>query len=255
MRTIKLIFIILAISSQWGCLAQNALKTDTMQHIDLTKTYLEIKKQYNLPDGEFNRFYLSDSTKLQMYTTGDNNQNLQLTEYLSNGYEYIYIYRKINGFKIGGYGKSFQDQSIGIWSFFDKNGILKKEVNQDEGYSFSMQQVIDKLKKEYNEDLHDRSRVYSVWRFIDTQYLHKPLYIIDYFLKPIQDQQYGDDFLVNGYLIDATTGETIFTHQYNRWDEYGYNAYDAYLIELGFKSKDDFGPQDLSKLPPPLFIQ
>jgi hypothetical protein len=52
-------------------------------------------------------------------------------------------------------GKNFTDTPVGIWKTYDENGKLIQENDADKNYPFSLEDLIAKMKKEYNIDLCD----------------------------------------------------------------------------------------------------
>ena len=107
---------------------------------------------------------------------------------------------------------------IGITKEYNKMGKLIKETNEDAPYEFSVKDLIQKFKKEYNIDLEDREKssgksnsVYDGVRRYPTEecYHNKPIYEVGYSLK--------DGY--HSYFIDGTTGETLFTIVTTPYDE------------------------------------
>ena len=98
---------------------------------------------------------------------------------------------------------SFYYVNTGIAKQYDLSGNVIKETNFDLGYSFTIEMLIEKMKKEYEIDLLNKyAKV--VWRYVDEKHLHIPIYKVEHSIDtPVA--QYKDV-----YLIDGSTGEMLY---------------------------------------------
>lgn len=111
---------------------------------------------------------------------------------------------------------SFYDCVIGFRREYDEEGILIKEINNDTLYEFSWQDLVQKMKTEYDIDLMDKldqiknnDCVSSVSR--NSQLMQYNIRIPrDYIPHGIPEERFE---------IDATTGEVI-THVRNKGKTY-----------------------------------
>jgi hypothetical protein len=99
------------------------------------------------------------------------------------------------------YIKLFSGFHIGIGLYYDSTGNIVKEEDFDAAYPFSVDDLINKMKEEYDADLLNNNNGYTS-RGIEQEHLEMPLYIVNYF---IADTPFRDIYLING-----TTGETLY---------------------------------------------
>ncbi|OXA94730.1 hypothetical protein [Flavobacterium hercynium] len=126
----------------------------------------------------------------------------------------------------------FYQFSIGILKTYDDTGILIKETNYDKPYVFTLQQLIEKIKKEQDIDLEDLTKKSIVDRREDTA-LQKPIYEVH--LESKKSPDYQTDY----FLIDGITGEVLFETTYFNRDEKSPTPYYQYLRLLKNKEIED----------------
>ncbi|MEO8236491.1 MAG: hypothetical protein ABI576_00185 [Flavobacterium sp.] len=133
-----------------GCKSQEkkenitAQKKDTMEHFDRNKY-----KEY-LNNNSSQSFKLSNGDKVQLDFY--ENTDIEIIKKLNSPYEL----RKEFFYKSGGLkleGVKFYFFPIGITKEYDENGELVKETNHDLPYKFSIDDLREKIKREYNVDI------------------------------------------------------------------------------------------------------
>ncbi|OXA94729.1 hypothetical protein [Flavobacterium hercynium] len=129
-------------------------------------------------------------------------------------------------------GTEFYQFSIGISKSYDEVGKVTKERDNDKPYIFTLQQLIEKIKKEHDVDLEDLTQKSIVHRREDTA-LQKPIYEVHLVSKKSPD--YQTDY----FLIDGITGEVLFETTYFNRDEKSPTPYYQYLRLLKNKEQED----------------
>jgi len=96
---------------------------------------------------------------------------------------------------------TFYDIHLGVIQFYDKLGNVVREKNWDAPYTFSLDNLIDKMKDEYKIDIRIPELMWSVYRYVSEE-INIPLYEVK-----VKDPIIDYKILV--YLIDGNTGETL----------------------------------------------
>ena len=104
---------------------------------------------------------------------------------------------------------SFQAFDIGKECYYDTLGRTIKTIDHDIPYKFTLDAFIEKMKNEYGYDALDKKIVTDVYRDEGKEDLHRPWYKV--FCLEEANAFYG-----NRYLIDGTTGETLYVEQHIR---------------------------------------
>ena len=96
------------------------------------------------------KFLKKGNNKVKI-TKGDKIIEVELSN-ATNPYTYLYTYDAKQKRQVSR-GERFHRMEVGIWEYFDSNGKLQKKIDADEGFSFSLNDLIKKMKKEYGIDL------------------------------------------------------------------------------------------------------
>ena len=136
------------------------------------------------------------------------------------------FYTSNNSLKLN--GQTFYTVDYGIWRSHDEKGKLIKVDDLDKSYKFSLENLINKMKEEYNLDLMNKSSTVSISRYEEKKDLHVTLYEIWY--RDRENRQ-----LIHCYLISGTTGKTIFTNTRYLGDKKG-SLLQNYLDSLKTKN-------------------
>ena len=152
-----------------------------------------------------------------------NSEIIQISEQeINSPYRTVKGYFKKNNL-LESEGLSFYSVGIGTVRWYDENGYLKREINRDKEFNiFSIDNLIKKMKTEYNVDLLDMKPYQHVDHYINVSIEYN---IADWMREYISEKQIsaitGAVYLVhyrieegkgriNYYFIDATTGETLW---------------------------------------------
>lgn len=173
-----------------------------MKKFDL-KTFNERKKE----NTTYCRYIKKndDGKNVETYLIENNDSYQETNTTLNTPIKERYMYDK-NTLKITKKITSFYDCIIGFRKEYDENGILIKEINNDKPYTFSWQDLVQKMKMEYDIDLMDKldqvkndNCVSSVTR--------NPALMKYHIRIPREHMPHG--ILEERLEIDATTGEVI----------------------------------------------
>lgn len=99
-------------------------------------------------------------------------------------------------------GTIFHDIPIGFFRRYNEKGKLIEEINRDENYSFSVYELIEKMKIEYQIDLNNVAQQVYVYRDFNKR-LQEYVYIIRFYDKTIINSQ------LRYIMVDAKTGNTV----------------------------------------------
>ncbi|MEO8236488.1 MAG: hypothetical protein ABI576_00170 [Flavobacterium sp.] len=121
---------------------------DSMEQFDIKK-YEKLEKDNKYESRENDVFYKSDNTRYRIIFQ----DVIQVEEKkVDSPYKLYKIYFK-STFNLKGIEKIFYGFPIGITKEYDKNGKLVKETNYDLPYKFSIDDLREKIKREYNVDI------------------------------------------------------------------------------------------------------
>ncbi len=220
---------------------------DMIQSFDIKKFN---ENQDGAGDYSFTTYDMS-VRQYSMYDSGILMAYIEECQDLHTPYSYYYRY-DIKG-RLRQKSVSFSGFHVGKSYRYDQFGRVIETKDYSEPYKFKLKDLIEKMKKEYGCDLLNKERTYAVHRSEGERDLKRPWYSV-YYLED-GSRTYGDK-----YLIDGTTGETLYIlkHQpiYEWWDEKKYmHAYlnrlpmtivEKYLYELK-KKKGEEDKKDAKK--------
>ena len=109
---------------------------------------------------------------------------------------------------------SFDGVSIGNSYRYDSLGCITEIKDYSKPYKFKLSDLIEKMSSEYGCDLLNKKRLVSVHRSEGERDLKKPWYSV-FYLEHVRSH-HGDK-----YLIDGTTGETLYVLKHEEWYECG----------------------------------
>ena len=206
----------------------------------------DIKNFNENQDGAGDYEYKTDDMSIRQYTLYDSDG--PLAGYIEDCKElhtpYSYYYRYDTKGRLRQMAVSFSGMSIGKVYFYDSLGRTTETIDYSEPYKFKLNDLIEKMKREYGCDLLNKERTSDVSRSEGERDLKRPWYSV-YYLEE-GNHLFGDE-----YLIDSTTGETLYIlkHQpiYEWWDEMKYmdavinrlpmSIEEKYLYELNKKKE------------------
>jgi hypothetical protein len=189
-----------------SCKSQVKEKNNSTNKTNTTMEYFNINKYKDWEiDTKFsasnNDKYLKlDNKRVKILDFGDTFQEEQSNN--KNPYLYFKTYFSITK-SVKATGQNFYDLEFGIWKEYDNKGNLIKETDYDEDYKFSIDDLIKKMRIEYNYDLMNVDKTYNLNRFVDKNNTRLPLYEVYY--KDETNNQ-----MLHSYIINGTTGEVLF---------------------------------------------
>lgn len=235
----KIIFFLCLITS---CNCSSQVKNGKIKNNKMTKTNIEYfniekYKDWETDDdwssNESTKFLKKGNDKVEIYFY---NEGIQVRiKSIKNPYEIVKGFSNYNK-RLLGLTNNFYQFPIGIDKEYDENGIVVKEIDNDTPYVFSLNELLQKIKKEYNVDLEDLTQRASVTRRVDP-YLNKPIYEV-HLRKSIEDIETNRYFYI---LIDATTGNVLYTTSsyYKKGDDGSLSPFEEYYSALKKKETEN----------------
>ena len=217
MKTLIILAMVLSASIR-GC-----AQTDSVEHNkgkDMRR-YLDIKKFNENQDVLGYYKYITYDMQIRQRKRYDSNKQfigyIEDCEELHTPYSYYYEYDTRGNLRH--MVVSFKGFDIGNEYYYDSLGRIIKTIDHSETYKFKLSDLIEKMKKEYGCDILNKERVADVCRSDGKEDLKRPWYSV-YYLDA-NDPMCGDE-----YLIDGTTGETLYVLKnkpiYEWWDQETY---------------------------------
>ena len=105
-------------------------------------------------------------------------------------------------------GQSFYNIPTGKWVYYDEMGRIKKEIDYDKSYKFSIKELIEKIKKEYDIDI--EGEINSPIVGLETDNEGNKYFSISFDPKGLVNI-YGERTYI---LVDVNTGKTLFKTSY-----------------------------------------
>ena len=208
--------LIVIVLSLFVC-TQGCAQTDCVEHNKgkNMKRYFDIKTFNENKDHAGFYEYETSRMLVKQYTWHDSNKGftgyIEECEERYTPYSYYYEYDTkgnlrhmivcFNGFNIG---KGYR---------YDSLGQVTETIDHSKPYKFKLNDLIEKMKKEYGCDILDKERTSEVCRSDGKRDLKRPWYSV-YYLD-VNDHMCGDE-----YLIDGTTGETLYILRHLPIDEW-----------------------------------
>ena len=217
MRTLIILTMVLSASIR-GC-----AQTDSVEHNkgkDMRR-YFDIKT-FNEKQGRLGCYeYKTYDMSIEQRKRYDSNKELigyiEVCEELNRPYRYYYEYDTRGNLRH--MSVSFSGFHIGNEYYYDSLGRITETIDYSAPYKFKLSDLIEKMKKEYGCDILDKERTRRVSRSDGKEDLKRPWYSV-YYLDA-NDPMCGDE-----YLIDGTTGETLYVLKnkpiYEWWDQETY---------------------------------
>jgi hypothetical protein len=98
-------------------------------------------------------------------------------------------------------GTRFYDSSIDIFRRYNEKGEIIEEINRNENFSFSVYDLIEKIKITHKINLNDGELDRHVFRGIDKE-INKPIYKIKYDINK-------NDGTYKYITVDGETGQIL----------------------------------------------
>ncbi|UFH35062.1 hypothetical protein [Flavobacterium acetivorans] len=169
-------------------------KMTVMKKID--NNYLKKIKEIDTENEKIQ--FIKNDTFIELKDQGETyfESKRKSSESISN----FIIYDKKNNLMIKS-GTYFYNSPIGIYRKYNEKGEILEEINKDEGFSFSVYDLIEKIKLTHNVNLNDGKLDRSVHRGVDNK-SGKLIHEINYDINVNK----GDFKYIK---IDAKTGEIL----------------------------------------------
>ena len=211
MRTLIILAMVLSASIR-GCAQVDSVEHNKGKNM---RRYFDIKtfnkNQNRAGYYEFKTYDMS----IEQRKRYDSNKQLigyiEVCEELRRPYRYYYEYDTKGNLRH--MSVSFCGFHIGNEYRYDSLGQITETIDYSAPYKFKLSDLIEKMKKEYGCDLLNKERVADVSRSEGERDLKRPWYSV-YYLDA-NDHMSGDE-----YLIDGTTGETLYVIKNKQMDEW-----------------------------------
>ena len=217
MRMVVVIILSIFVCTQ-GCAQTAGVEHNKGKNM---KRYFDIKSFNENQDGSGDYEYKTYDMSIEQRADYDSNEQLigyiEDCEELHTPYSYYYEYDTRGNLRHMVVSFSWFD--IGNEYYYDTLGRITKTIDHSAPYKFKLSDLIEKMKKEYGCDILDKGRTSEVCRSEGERDLKRPWYSV-YYLDA-NDPMCGDE-----YLIDGTTGETLYVLKnkpiYEWWDQETY---------------------------------
>ena len=196
---------------------QGCAQTDGVEHNKgkNMKRYFDIKTFNENQDRAGYYEFKTYNMSIEQRKRYDSNKQLigyiEVCEELRRPYRYYYEYDTKGNLRH--MSVSFCGFHIGNEYYYDSLGQITGTIDYSAPYKFKLSDLIEKMKKEYGCDLLNKERTYRVSRSKGERNLKRPWYSV-YYLDA-NEHMAGDE-----YLIDGTTGETLYIIKNKQMDEW-----------------------------------
>ena len=208
--------LIVIVLSLFVC-TQGCAQTDCVEHNKgkNMKRYFDIKAFNENQDRAGYYEFKTYDMSIEQRKRYDSNKQLigyiEVCEELRRPYRYYYEYDTKGNLRH--MSVSFCGFHIGNEYYYDSLGQITETIDYSAPYKFKLSDLIEKMKKEYGCDLLNKERTYRVSRSKGERNLKRPWYSV-YYLDA-NEHMAGDE-----YLIDGTTGETLYMIKNKQMDEW-----------------------------------
>ena len=208
--------LIVIVLSLFVC-TQGCAQTGSVEHNKgkNMKRYFDIKTFNEFHGRSGHHEYKTYNMSITQRADYDSNRQLigyiEVCEELRRPYRYYYEYDTKGNLRH--MIVSFSGFHIGKGYRYDSLGRITEEKDYSAPYKFKLSDLIEKMKKEYGCDLLNKERTYRVSRSKGERNLKRPWYSV-YYLDA-NEHMSGDE-----YLIDGTTGETLYIIKNKQMDEW-----------------------------------
>jgi hypothetical protein len=180
---------------------------------------IKVNKKFDITKfkkrNKYGRFEFIDSNGEEVvqllddnFPSGKINAYLEYRKYPNSPYELSFVY-DIDGNLVQSvktfYGVLCENKFV-----FDKNGNVVSTENFDIHYKFSIPELIDKMKMDYQIDLLDGANN-NISRYIEDKFLNIPIYEVFHVINNVE-AKYKIVF-----LIDGNSGRTLYTTKRPLW--------------------------------------
>ena len=208
--------LIVIVLSLFVC-TQGCAQTDSVEH----NKGKDMRRYFDIEAFNKNRvrvdYYEYKTHDMSIVQRADFDSNKQLIGYIEDCEElhtpYSYYYEYDTRGNLRHMIVSFSRFDIGNEYSYDSLGQVTETIDHSKPYKFKLSDLIEKMKKEYGCDLLNKERVADMSRSEGKEDLKRPWYSV-YYLDA-NTHMSGDE-----YLIDGTTGETLYMIKNKQMDEW-----------------------------------
>ncbi|HEX8577215.1 MAG TPA: hypothetical protein VF677_13050 [Flavobacterium sp.] len=167
----------------------------------------ELDKKYSSPNDK--RYTKENYWARVLFYNGEYTEEIQNTTTPYTTYKYFHKNGILKTSVIRFYGFP-----TGISKEYDQSGKVIKQTDWDKDYKFSIEDLVKKMKEEYDVDIMNVSRISRVHRFVEKKELKIPLY-------EIWSREEINRIRLKCYLINGNTGEVLFINERFQGDKKG----------------------------------
>ncbi len=133
---------------------QNKKEKNIIKHLKykIAMKKFDIERFNNKKGIENELSYVEDDTIVTLKRLAENNDYCEIKKSIKDNFIKKNVYDSKTHL-LKSEGNLFYRFPIGKHNFYNENGVLTKEINYDEGYTFTVNDFISKVKQEYNIDL------------------------------------------------------------------------------------------------------
>lgn len=187
----KIIIAILLLSVV-SCKSQITITNKNMEYFDINAF-----RENNANENEKN-FILENGDKIQQFKGSGNKGYIERKEYANTAYDLYKEYYENGNLKVK--VNMFYNFQVKLRKEYDEKGNLTEEIDYDNDYKFSIDDLGKKMKEEYNIDILKRSPWVKVMRDkIDSGVIYKVMVYL-------KENKYSD---TKNYTVDGITGKVI----------------------------------------------
>lgn len=199
----------------------------------ITKKTFDIEKFNRLKKDNSYEQILEDGTVVSQMVSIYNNQIIGYDEdiYPPNSvYKYVSFFHSNGNLSIS--RTVFYSSNIGVSTTYKPNGEVIEVKDYDAPYAFTIKDLAEKMRKEYDLDIYDVKSRFSMIRFDDIPEMRIPYYLIGFFHKGKSNYSYRE------MLIDGNTGKELYVLDRHARGWEGEDIYDAYLTKRDLMEKN-----------------
>ncbi len=193
----KSIYLLIIILGLLSCKDRKTIHSEK-----LTAKYLEKfdSKRFNKNKKDSTYEYLLNDTIVKLYEEKNYYKKVLIAD--NNSFKHEFFYSKTTNSLVNELCH-FYGMPIGVWKIYDENGALKNLKNYDEGFDFTVKDLISMFKKELQIDLINDNNYESL---VIERSSYKRFYFINNYYYSVQIVTMNGTRKIK---IDGKTGEIL----------------------------------------------
>lgn len=216
----KILWVLLVLNITSGH-SQNCVsnsKKNSMRKFDI-KNFDKLRLDENHPKNQNDIYYKDGQESIRIVTSKKDIQVEKSNDY--SPYKLIEIY-SIKDSVLIREGKSFLYFPVGVWNDYDASGKLIKSKDYDEQFEFSVDNLIDKMNKEFKINILEKDRTLC-YRYYDKD-LNRSFYEVFHKIT-IEGEQ------LDCFLLDGNSGTLLYRKVQYQQDKNG-SLYQQYINDV-----------------------